>query len=271
VNKYDAFEHLYRSLFAKPNDIFIMLTAYLDDSGTDSSKSAVAVAGYLATVHQWEIFKQRWATLLKNYGVTKMRRADLENFQGEFKGWEPSRRTEFIIKAQSIIRKYTYTGIGQVLVKKDFEENIPERVSSLMGGPYGFCGYHCMRAVGEWCDDRKYDGRVHYVFEAGTEGSVELNKMLDALYKRSPLHEDKLRLSGWSFEDKNTVPLQSADVIAYEMLKVGENHIVTKGRKTRKSLIGLFRERDKHHTHYWKPEDLRRWTEILAERAKGSI
>jgi hypothetical protein len=262
---YDAFEHLYRSLFAKPSELFVMLTAYLDDSGTDSSKKVITVAGYLGTVHQWESFNRKWASFLSDYGVKMMRRSDLENFQGEFKGWTPEKRTRFIRRAQSIIRKHTYSAIGQLLVKADFDSAVPPSVARMMGGPYGFCGYHCLKAVGEWCDNQKYQGGVHYVFEAGTEGHGQLDKMLNAVYKGSDIHRKKFRFSGWSFKDKSATPLQAADVIAYEMLKIGENHIVTKSRKTRASARALFRQRDLFHTHYWTPEDLKRWTELLAE------
>lgn len=80
-----------------------MLTAYFDDSGSSASNEIAVVAGYIATTHMWKMFNQRWASLLKQYNLSYMRRADLENFQGQFKDWDPRRRTEFIKKAHAII------------------------------------------------------------------------------------------------------------------------------------------------------------------------
>jgi hypothetical protein len=120
----DPFDHLCRSLFKNHDDLFVMLTAYFDDSGNDS---VAVVAGYLATVHMWELFSERWTSLLSKYGVTQSHRADLENFQGEFRHWNPERRTEFVKKAHAIIRKYTYTAIGLSLIKGDFDAVIPPK------------------------------------------------------------------------------------------------------------------------------------------------
>jgi len=56
---YDAFEHLRLSIFAKQDDLFVMLAAYFDDSGSSVNEKVAAVAGYLATADQWHQFNQR--------------------------------------------------------------------------------------------------------------------------------------------------------------------------------------------------------------------
>jgi len=52
-------------------------------------------------------------------GITGLHRVDLENFSGEFKGWNPTRRTEFLKKAHAIIRNCTYSGFGVAIVKRE--------------------------------------------------------------------------------------------------------------------------------------------------------
>jgi hypothetical protein len=62
-----------------------MLTAYFDDSGTDAGSKAAVVAGYLGSTTNWKRFAEEWRALLSDYGISIMRRTDLENYQGEFK------------------------------------------------------------------------------------------------------------------------------------------------------------------------------------------
>lgn len=201
-----------------------------------------------------------------------MRRADLENFQGEFRGWTPDKRTEFIIKAQSIIKKYTYMGFGHIVVKEGFDKALPANLRKTFGGAYGFCGYLCLQIVGQWCDAHNYQGKVRYVFEAGTAGHGQLDHMLRDTYNRQA-DGGKYRIGGWSFEDKETIPLQAADVIAYESFKIGENHIAqNSGKKLRASAKALMRKQDRSHIAYWTEKSLRDWFEsFVREYSKGNL
>src|SRR5437868_2907029 len=89
---YSAFNHLRRSLFSKRDDIYIMLTAYFDDSGTDPGNKVAVVAGYVSNVVMWEKFETAWRNLLQRHEITSLRRTDLETFNGEFKSWNPEKR-----------------------------------------------------------------------------------------------------------------------------------------------------------------------------------
>jgi hypothetical protein len=183
----DSFSHLSQAVFASaPSDLFAMLTAYLDDSGTSPSNDVLVVAGYVGTVLQWKRFEKKRASLLSDHKVKIMHRADLENFKNEFENWNPDKRTKFVVRAQSIIRQHTYTAVGHLIVRREFEAAIPKPLSLGMGGGYGFCAYHCMKAVGKWCEDQHYTGAVKYVFEAGSHGYGQLNQILKTT------HEDEL-------------------------------------------------------------------------------
>jgi hypothetical protein len=82
----------------------------------------------------------------------------------------------------------------------------------------------------------------------------------------------EFRLHGWSFEDKTTKPLQAADVLAYELFKVGQNHIVSQsGRKLRASTKNLLRPQDLRYTHYWTVEDFKEWVALFKETYEESL
>ena len=81
--EHNAFEHLCLSLFKRRKDLFGMVTGYFDDSGTGANDSVVVVAGYIGSVTQWRKFGREWGSLLSEFGVTVMRRSDLEKFPEE--------------------------------------------------------------------------------------------------------------------------------------------------------------------------------------------
>jgi hypothetical protein len=230
-----------------------MLTAYFDDSGTSPNESIAVVAGYIATTDMWEVFDRRWSSLLSKYEVTQLHRADVESFQGEFGTWNPARRTEFVKKAHAIIRRCTYAGVGLALVKKDFEEVVPQSDPLQRYGIFGWCAHGCLAGVYTWCKKYNWNEPIHYVFEAGTKGQEQFNRTLSTLYKNDKSREQN-RIGGWSFQTKATMPLQAADVLAYEYYKFIHNEIVD-GRKRpiRLSARDLFRQHElDFFTHFDK-------------------
>jgi hypothetical protein len=254
--QYDSFKHLCLSLFKSRSDLFGMVTGYFDDSGTSAHDSVVVVAGYIGSVSQWQKFGQEWRSLLSEFGVTVMHRTDLENYRGEFVGWTPETRNVFVNKAQQIIKRRTYVAIGKAVIKADFEEVFPDNLKRFYGGAYGFCAILCLARAKRWFDKTNLKDPIDWVFEVGTEGSGQISHLLNSLYTDVQMRTD-FRLSRWSFADKDVVPLQAADVIAYETFKHATNQLVTQPRrKVRISLQHLVRSQDDEHLEYWSKEDL---------------
>jgi hypothetical protein len=222
-----------------------MLTVYCDDSGTDEESSVAVVAGYISNVAQWELFTKEWMKALKDVGINQMHRADLENFQGEFKKWNPERRTALIIRLQQIIKRRTKTPIASMVIKEDFEQFIHDPLKKSVGGVYGFLAYTCLVGVEQWCSQssRRHSDPIQWVFEDGTKGSHQVAQMFQATYA-DKVYRQRSRLGGWSFLRKDMAPLQSADLLAYECFKFISNQVVGKiqRRPLRASWLGLFKD-----------------------------
>jgi hypothetical protein len=262
---YDAFDHLRRSLFLKRDDLVLMLTAYFDDSGTSPSNQVAVVAGYLGSVAQWERFNTRWAVLLRKYHVKALHRADLESFQKEFYGWTPERKTEFLKKAHAIIRACTYTAIGANLIKADLAEILGDSAEKI-GGAYGWCAHTCLVAISQWCDAKRYNQPIQFVFEAGTEGQGQIDRMFRFL-SRNDYFRRLCRVGGWSFQNKSVMPLQAADTAAYEFYKLIHGHVIERGiRGVRKSARDLFRQQELQYLRDWDRPNLERWAKEWLEQ-----
>jgi len=250
-----------------------MLTAYFDDSGTDAGSKAAVVAGYLGTTTNWKRFAEEWRALLSDYGISIMRRTDLENYQGEFKNWNGALRTELLRKAHKIIRQSTYTGVGSAILKDDFEKILPAGFSRNYGNMYAWCAHICTVAISRWCDRHDYSGPVNFVFEAGTIGVGQISAMFRVLHKDLWCRQ-KYHIGTWSFGGKDILPLQAADTIAYEWYKFVDNEAIQGHRREmRQSAVDLLRE-DEYEYFRWADEPIfdglaKELTKILAET--GSI
>ncbi len=239
-----------------------MVTGYFDDSGTSPSNAVAVVAGYVGSTSQWQKFNTEWGALLSKFNVPIMHRTDLESFRGDFIGWNPEKRNLFVNKAQEIIKRRTYVAIGNSVIKADFEEVMPDILKKLYGGPYGYCAMLCIARARRWCEKTKQKEPIDWIFEAGTVGSGQVNIMMNALYADNTTRGD-FRINGWSFRNKTIVPLQAADVIAYEMFKYVTNQILQQpGRNVRISFEHLVRSHDDEYLEHWAKNRL---AEYVAE------
>ncbi|MBI4529606.1 MAG: hypothetical protein HY695_37890 [Deltaproteobacteria bacterium] len=203
------------------------------------------------------------------YKISKVHRAELEGFKGEFseeRGWNPDRRQKFLQRVHSIIKSCTYIGVGFAVTKADFEQIIPPDVVKEIGGVYGWCAHNCLIQIEKWSDAHNQQDPIQYIFEAGTHGAGQVGKMLGKLYA-DPAYRQMLRIKGWSFQGKDLLPLQAADVVAYECYKHCENQILDKGKRPiRKSAEDLFRLHDTDYFWFSGKEHLQLW---LDERNRG--
>ena len=266
MTAYDGFAHLYRSLFLGKSDLMSMLTIYCDDSGTDEKNRSAVVAGYVSNVAQWGIFQKEWNKALKDFGVKQMHRADLENFKGEFtedRGWNPNRRKAFLQRLQPIIRRRVKFPIGTAVIRKDFEEVIPEEVRKKFGGVYGWCAHTCLVKLYIWCTrpSRQHSQPIEWIFEAGTIGHGQVDEMFRELSTK--VQSVDWRIKGWAFQRKDVVPLQAADVLAYELFKLVENQILdeSKKRDVRQSMRHLMGADEGEYLDYWHRERLQDWVQ----------
>ena len=132
---------------------------------------------------------------------------------------------------------------------------IPETDYLRHYGIFGWCAHGCLGGVYRWCEDNNWHDPIHYVFEAGTEGAEQFNRTMNILYKNDEARE-KNRIAGWSFESKATMPLQAADILAYEFYKFIHNELIEgKKRPIRLSARDLFRPQEmKFLKHFGKSD-----------------
>ena len=259
------FSHLRRSLFCGRSDLMSMFAIYCDDSGTDDESRVAAVAGYVGKVAKWEAFQKEWLKALRDFGIDTMHRVDLEGFKGEFETWNNPLRIKFLQRIQPIIRDHTRYPIGSAVIKADFEKIIPESVTAKFGGVYGWCTHDCLVAMHVWYDAQGYRNPVDWIFEAGTVGHGQVDALFQHLYD-NPKTRAEYHIKGWSFQGKSLVPLQAADVLAYEVFKQVTNQILDKGkddkgkdRNVRFSMKELVHANDERYLQYWGKRRLLEW------------
>lgn len=237
--------------------VVVVLTAVFDESGSHDGARYVTIAGYAATVVGWEKFSVRWVQALRDARVPMHKpplpgdpptpffhMTDWENRQEQFKDWDDKRRVKLFQRLASLIDQYTLLGFGVSVEREGYARIIAPMVPERSGyrDPYMWAMHACMEnlyyakspagVLGVHIVDQH---PIACVFERGHASGGRI-----AAYHEQFREQWKAGhvFGALALDTKRRfVPLQSADVLAYESWKSIQNRGVRPRRKTLERLL----------------------------------
>lgn len=197
-----------------------MFRAFLDESGTHDGSPVITVAGYVARRHGWNRFTQKWRRTLSPIKV--FHSSECNGFHGEWKGWTKEDRDEKVKQLLPLLPSIEGVGLAIGIVQRDLEEALTARPHLLAYWPssYEACCQWWISTMLQRMQERGNRDRLAIVHEEnqyGTEARSAYN------YVREH-HDPYGQLASFSFGQKqDCVPLQAADILAYEIHKRLQN------------------------------------------------
>lgn len=251
-----------------------VLTAYIDESGTHDTSRAFSMAGYIAHSDAWEHFAVEWQKALDDFEIDFFHMAEYESGLGQFEGWSPELKIERLGRLIRIINDHAIASFATAILLTDYNAVITPEADKFMGGPYGLAATLNMMSLSETLNLTGAEGSIRYVYESGAVGAGQVLQVFNE-NEADPARKADLRLLSIGFENKRQfLPLQAADILAYEHHKhlprqVGEE---VWPRGTRRSLA-LLREVP-HDWGYPERSLIESFSEIATIRAglkKGEL
>jgi hypothetical protein len=216
-----------------------MLSAYFDESGIQDGSTVVVLAGLLASPRQWEILSGRWSRTLLRFGISAFKAADCANGAGEFRGWTNDDRKALVVPLISTIQQTVSYRVWTAVSVEDYKS-----APYVPGGPriYALAAIGCASCVRVLAAQRGKTFRVPYVFDQGRYGGIIfhnferlLNKGMGGFFAMGAISRGDHRLM---------VPLQAADMFAYELYRYISDQILRTGRPIRRSMDALLSVKD---------------------------
>ncbi len=215
----------------------MVLAAYFDESGTHRDSPVVAVGGFLSTAERWVTFEEEWRTVLRSNHLEYFHMTDFENRRGPYSGWLDKQREHVIKRLCGIINRSIIGGFSTAVVK-DAYEVVDAQARSLLGTPYSFCAEWCLIMVYRQLTKARNKDRVAYFFESGCRG-------LERLLQQNQIDQWRAahQVLSLSFGNKKDfLPLQAADILAYETTKQSVRHVGLDSRPRRLLMENLLRK-----------------------------
>ena len=229
-----------------------LATVYLDESGVHSGSNTVVVAGYISNATEWGNFCREWGEILESEGVQYFHMTDFESCYGQFEGWTEERKRPFLNKLLNVISQQAFVGVGMVATRQLYEA-LSKESQYLCENIYGLAAMFCWWELGRILT--KADAWMNLVMGRGARGFGTINVIYQEDKKFREWNEGT-RIRALSTADmKEFLPLQAADMLAYELWKEWNRRSDKSRRDIRYPLKQLGKVR-RNEWHYVSDKDL---------------
>ena len=222
----------------------LALTAYMDESGhsVDPALHHAGMAGFVAPASEWEKVEEQWQPILDSFGLKAgFHMKNFAHFSGEYKGWKEAERRELYGALIGVITKIGPVPTGSVVSVQAFNSLSDGQRAAFMD-PYYLAFQMCTRGacLQAYGTTEKVAMVYAYQEEFGAIKPQEVYSVDQAGTAEKMWHWMKqttdygMWMGSYASSTPNElIPLQAADMLAYELIKEFENLLTRPNDKMR--------------------------------------
>ena len=201
-------------------EIVAVLYAYLDETGLNQNARSVTVAGLVAPIEQWVGIQSKWSERMRQSGISTFHAQPCRGGHKKYKSMPESERHKLYEDLALILAEYQPQAVaGSVnrrawdLVKKGqiFSDRYPSA--------YSFCFDLCLSGIQNICDEMNREVIIIYAIN---EQYLQRAKLVAEVYEASQRYLKCVKVCRPNTPSV-AVPLQAADMLAYEVYHYHQN------------------------------------------------
>ncbi len=241
-------------------------TAYFDESYSHTPEPLVyTVAGYISTNIEWKKFQKEWRIVLAKENIPYFHMVDFQACKPPYGDWSKEKRVRFLKSLHRTIHRRYRRSFAATVNIEDFESLAPEQKEVLVN-PHVFAATICMTMIGWWTAENLLHAPISYILEQGSKHDKQLRR----LFQEELRDEDRgfFRVGSFELRDKREkLPLQAADILAYETTKEVVRRVTTENpRSVRESIKNLGRVERDQWLYYDKQALVKSYNSALLRR-----
>lgn len=238
---------LARVLLGSAHDgLIMMIQAYFDDSGTHAGSDLVFVGGTFGSVDQWEPFEAAWKAVLDNpaphkASLPRFHMAECEAGEGLFADYKPAERDLTIHNFRKVILDSGLYGYAMGISRTDWDKFAPTVLTSILGDNIeSFCIWNCFQHVLNWAGLRNEVAFVFDDWRGSSDSRADFGRISDIYQGAAKADSTKAQPLSLTFANSlKTLPLQAADMVAWEMRNCARAWLQDPGSEERQHLQRL--------------------------------
>jgi hypothetical protein len=203
----------------RPDEFFVIFTAYLDESGTHGGSPHTIMAGAFGSARQWTAFEYKYNAMRQKYQFRYFHAKEFKDTDGQFKTWSRQNKKDFAFEFSDLMGDTLGSMFHSFLNREDYNKYY--KFPPLSGKHRWDTEYAvCFRALVDLLMDemvkRNHKKNVlHIVMERGAKHSGDALRVFN--WVKDDLQPKYGHLLGsMSFDEKKSCPyLATADFLAY--------------------------------------------------------
>jgi hypothetical protein len=173
------------------------------------------MAGLVAPTLNWEFFEANWKAALNRFDLPYFHMQDFAQFKGAFRGWTEDGRRELFDALLRIIIESGAMPFGSIVPLAEYKKVTGDRQAHWVE-PYYVCMVSCIGLVAAFHSHTSFE-RVALVFSEQAKFKHQALGLFEDIRQHYTFAQKALPPSFHNMRE--LVPLQAADLIAYEMKK----------------------------------------------------
>jgi hypothetical protein len=212
----------------KPEQRFLLFTAYFDEADTHGPAPTIIMAGFLGTARQWELFERRLRGLQKRDGFNIFHSTEFKHQSGEFRGWDDPKCMRLVENLTELVRDELTEGLTVHLESERYVNEysaLPFPRKMPHDTQYGLCFRACLRHLIDMVlvDGKKH--RLHVVIERGHKHVHDAERIFNDVKERLKTRRGIDLLGDFVIAKKEErAPLMVGDLLAgsYSMMRASQ-------------------------------------------------
>ena len=231
----------------------LMLHAYMDETGHSKDELQLfnGMAGLFAPAENWEVFESKWKATLEEFKLPFFHMKDFEardfgSPNSPYKGWNEAKRRRLFGKLMRHIASVQPVIVGSI-IPMEYYRGLTEVQRAIHSDPYFLSFQNVIAYCTSFLEIIKAprDTKVALIFSDQVEFRHRALKLYEEIYKFGRFIKRSAKPP--SFDDmRKLVPLQAADIVAYEMYKEADRRKYRPSHKPRFGYEQLTKMNERH-------------------------
>jgi hypothetical protein len=222
------------------------LTGYIDESANEGGH-LFTLSALVAERSAWKRFEVGWKNCVEKINthlnksgrlpISRYHASDCSSRVGEFAGWTTEEQKTLTKQLLAVFQAHNTKTFSYTVDLDALAEAFPLWKADPKKGAYDFLTAFLVREIGEWLGKRENaSARIGLVHDRCQYGHTIKNSF-QCLLRHPDFEHGRFFEAIESRSWQESVPLQAADLLAYESMKDAERRIEPRGRRTTLKLL----------------------------------